>query len=785
MTMLMQCRTSLSRVVSSTGRRGASSSYPPPRRSFFGGSPSSHHVPSISSTALPPSSSSSSSSIILAARRRLPPMPQRRNVWTSGREGGQLLRSESLYPNDPLTPIEIARASSVVRDYYRTMNDGTAATASDDDSIRRFVAVSLREPPPSSFPSPSSPDDHAGSNESRGLRLLRRRRRLAEVVILNTASGLASELLVDLDVDRVIDDRALPSGTQPMLTPDDCALAEDICKSSPAVVDALGERYGITDVSRVAADPWSLHLSADDSSLVRDRVNDRPRRLVQTFLYARVGGKDMEDNQYAHPIDIVPVIDLISGAVVRIDGMDRPPPAIPARSVNYHRNLLGTNDYLQTSWRADRLRELSVIQPDGPSFDVADNNLVSWQGWTFRVGFNYREGLVLHDVKHLGRSVLNRASLVEMAVPYGDPRPPFTRKCAFDVGDYGLGYCANSLELGCDCLGHIHYFDVCLSDSSGMPYTKKKAICMHEEDRGLLWKHVEYRDGHSESRRSRELVISSIATVVNYEYLFYWRFKLDGTIEFEIGLTGELSTNLVSHDEDPNKPSHGVLVAPGVNAQVHQHMFCARLDVAVDGPMNTVTEVDVLPEASPHGNAFRSRETVLKTERGAIRTCDASKARSWKISNAEGKTNPITGKPTSYKLLPFTKGPSMPTLLTADGSSVSNKGQFGCANLWVTPFDENERYPAGEHTPQNMVPDGLPRWIEGDRNVEAENIVVWHAFGVTHVPRVEDFPVMPVEHTGFSLKPDGFFSGNPSIDIEPEVNKRSKLNKGEGGGCCP
>jgi primary-amine oxidase len=496
------------------------------------------------------------------------------------------------------------------------------------------------------------------------------------------------------------------------------------------VVRALNERYGIIDMDRIAADPWSVHLSdgnADDLSLVNDDVNGRPRRLVQTFLYARMAGDGMEDNQYAHPIDIVPVIDLISGDVVRIDNIDNvPPPVIPETSVNYHRGLLGTNGYLQTSWRADRLRDLNVVQPDGPSFDVTDNNLVSWQGWTFRVGFNYREGLVLHDVKYHGRSIMNRASLVEMAVPYGDPHPPYTRKCAFDVGDYGLGYCANSLELGCDCLGHIHYFDVCMSDSSGAPYLKRKAICMHEEDRGLLWKHVEYRDGHSESRRSRELVLSSIATVVNYEYLFYWRFKLDGTIEYEIGLTGELSTNLVSRDEDPNMPSHGVLVAPGVNAQVHQHMFCARMDMAVDGPMNTVTEVDVLPEASIHGNAFGPHETVLRTEKGAVRTCDPSRARSWKISNATGMTNPITGKPTSYKLLPFTKGPSMPTLLTADDSSVSRKGRFGCANLWVTPFDENERYPAGEHTPQNMVPDGLPRWIEGDRNVEAENIVVWH-----------------------------------------------------------
>ena len=621
-------------------------------------------------------------------------------VWTTGCRNETARRSSSLSPLDPLTPDEISRSASAVRE--RVGRDDV-----------RFVAISLKEPPHPAFAN----GDGAETTTQR----------LVEVVILDHMSGLASELVVHGD--DVVRVRELPPGTQPMFSPDDCFLAERICKSSVEVRNALRERYGLVDMDRIAADPWSVHLASEDDvmSLVTDPNTGMPRRLVQTFLYARMAGEGMEDNQYAHPIDIVPVIDLNTRTVVQIDGMDRlPPPNIPRASVNYHRDLIKSNSYLFTEWRRDRLRELNVVQPDGPSFEVSDNNLVKWQGWTLRVGFNYREGLVLHDVRYDDRSILNRASLVEMAVPYADPNHPYTRKCAFDVGDYGLGYCANSLELGCDCLGHIHYFDVCMANAAGEPVMKKKAICMHEEDGGLLWKHVEYRNGHNESRRSRVLVISSIATVVNYEYLFYWRLRLDGTIEFEIGLSGELSTNLPSRDEDPTSPGHGVVVAPGVNAQIHQHMFCARLDVAVDGTRNTVSEIDVVAEDSPLGNVFRCSETVLKSEKGAVRTCDSTKARCWKIANAEGKVNPISGKPTAYKLLPFTKGPAMPTLLTGNKCTVSKKGQFATANLWVTPFDEGERYPAGEYTPQQVVPDGLPRWIEGDRNVEKENIVLWH-----------------------------------------------------------
>ena len=65
------------------------------------------------------------------------------------------------------------------------------------------------------------------------------------------------------------------------------------------------------------------------------------------------------------------------------------------------------------------------------------------------------------------RPVMHRMSLVEVIVPYGDPRRPFEKKCAYDMVDYGLGNCANSLELGCDCLGHIRYFDGMLCDSKG------------------------------------------------------------------------------------------------------------------------------------------------------------------------------------------------------------------------------------------------------------------------------------------------------------------------------
>lgn len=677
------------------------------------------------------------------------------------------------HPLDPLTAAEIQAASAVIRS-----NVNIAATEDLQHEQLRFVAITLQEPPKETYLAYCEKNGQASPLP-----------RQAHAITLSPVTGLATEHVVQLEATTgaatLISSTTLAAGLQPMLTPDDCDLAESIVQNSEWVKAVLLERYNITDMTLVACDPWSIHLaSADDVKLTHNAADEnKPARVVQTFLYLRCYGDDLQDNEYAHPIDILPIVDLNTRQVFRIDGLNVPPPAIPSLSVNYHRELLHTNSYLQTVWREDTVKALNVLQPDGPSFTV-DGNAVAWQNWTLRIGFNYREGLVLHDVKFQGRPILHRASLVEMAVPYADPHAPYQRKCAFDVGDYGLGYCADSLELGCDCLGHIHYFDAVLVDVAGTPVIKKKVVCMHEEDAGVLWKHVEYRNAHNESRRSRELVISFVATVVNYEYLFYWRLKQDGTIDYEIKLSGELSTNLLSAQEG-EVPLYGTLVAPNVNAQIHQHMFCARLDMAVDGHANSVSEVDVVcadldPVKNPYGNVFSVVETALESEKKAIRTADMTKARTWKISNASGKVNGVNKKPTAYKLVPFTKGPPQPVLLVDPSCAVATKGAFAKYNLWVTPYSDDEKWPAGDYTPQGASNAGLPSWTAADRPLIDQDLVVWHAFGVCHVPRVEDFPVMNCEITGFTLKPDCFFDGNPAIDLSPDVNSASKLAKG----CC-
>ena len=295
--------------------------------------------------------------------------------------------------------------------------------------------------------------------------------------------------------------------------------------------------------------------------------------------------------------------------------------------------------------------------------------------------------------------------------------------------------------------------------------TLPKAICLHEEDFGLLWKHVDALTGKTEVRRSRRLVVSTIASIDNYEYAFYWHLYQDGTIEFEVKLTGIVLTSALLPDETPRS---GTVVSPGVNAMVHQHFFCMRLDLDVDGDTNSVYEVhtESIPAGpgNPYGNAFEQVETLLGRESEAQQAVDPLAGRYWKVVNPS-VTNGL-GQAVAYKLVP---GANVRPFALAD-SSVMRRAAFIAKHLWVTPYAPAERYPAGDYPFQHAGGAGLPEWTAADRELADTDVVLWYVFGSHHVPRPEDWPVMPVERYGFALKPLGFFDRSPALDVPRPVS---------------
>jgi primary-amine oxidase len=360
------------------------------------------------------------------------------------------------------------------------------------------------------------------------------------------------------------------------------------------------------------------------------------------------------------------------------------------------------------------------------------------------------------------RPVAHRLSFAEMVVPYRDGSPDHYRRTAFDVGEWGLGFMTTSLELGCDCLGEITYLDAVLHDSAGEPVRIPNAICLHEEDGGVLWKHVDERTG-AEVRRSRRLVVSFHVTVANYEYLVYWRFYQDGGIECEVRATGIMVT---SHIGAPgSRPVHGTVVDHGLYAPYHQHFIVARLDLDIDGAPNTVYATDSRPALpggdDPHGLGLTVESTRLRTEEDGKQDYDWATQRAWKIVNENARNG--LGQPTGYKLAPAAAFPA----LIDPASPVFQRAQVTGHTLWVTPYEQDERWPCGDFPVQSVTDTGLPAWTSANRSIEDTDVVLWYVFGIHHIPRPEDWPVMPSDAVSFWLKPFGFFDRNPALDVPP------------------
>ncbi len=358
-----------------------------------------------------------------------------------------------------------------------------------------------------------------------------------------------------------------------------------------------------------------------------------------------------------------------------------------------------------------------------------------------------------------------------MVVPYADPTANHFWKSAFDAGEYGLGRLANCLELGCDCLGHIHYFDVPSADDFGQPMVMKNAICMHEEDYGILWKHYEFRNGIFEVRRSRRLVISFFATVGNYDYGFYWYLYQDGTIQLEAKLTGIIQTAAVAPGETY---PWGGMVDDNLGGPTHQHFFNARLHMDVDGGGNTVTEHEFVPrpwgDDNPYGNVFDTKTKVLKRELDSPAIANGETGRYWKVQNPNVKNS--VGKAPGYKMVVM---PS-PLMLAQEGSTVAQRGGFAKKHIWVTAFDPAEKYASGDYPNVHAGGDGCQICRPEPQYRECRPGSL--AFLRPHpCLQAGGLPDHAGRICGFTLKPNGFFDANIAMDLPADKNGHSKDNR--------
>ncbi|MBD2139403.1 primary-amine oxidase [Anabaena sp. FACHB-1237] len=533
---------------------------------------------------------------------------------------------------------------------------------------------------------------------------------------------------------------------QPAILPPDYQIVQQIVKSDHRWQNAMKKR-GIRDFHQVKISCWAAGI------LTLEEENNG-KRICRALSYYQGEYSHQFSNYFAHPVEgVVLTVDLNNNKVENFVDNVIDNEIITVASENW--------DYEQSSFQ----KITTLKKPKLKKTFTIRGNEITWKNWQFRYLMHPREGLVLYLVKYQDgqkyRPILYRGSLSEIVVPYGDPDPNWSFRNALDVGEYNIGLLANKLELGGEIPENGVLLDAIFANGEGETYTKSQVIGVYERDNGILWKHFSDQRQKNSVYPNRELVISMITTVDNYDYALNWIFHEDGTIEIENQLTGidlPQGTNLEMQTENN---SYGRLIAKNIFGVNHQHFFNYRLDLDIDGQNNKIMEMNVnslpISEKNPLGNAITVADTLLTTEKIAVRDVDIKHSREWMIASADKKN--YLGVSPAYMLMPG----GNTIMYAVPGAKIREKAQFATHHFWATKYKNGEMYAAGNYPNQGKKGQGLPQYISDNESLENEDVVIWYTMGITHVPRPEDWPVMPRHQLSFKLFPRGFFQGNPTI----------------------
>ncbi len=570
--------------------------------------------------------------------------------------------------------------------------------------------------------------------------------RRAKVHLVEDATGY--EAVIDVRNRRVLEFRKA-TGRQYMLSLAEGGKAKKSALAHPDMIAGLKAR-GITDLEMVTCFPTATGFF--------DTAEEQGRRLARVTCSDRVG----TISGLGTPVkNLVAIVDLKTSDVVRVIDLGAPPDATPVGE--HHLEAIGKT--------RPPLPPLVVSQPAGAGY-VLDGHEVSWEGWRFHFRVDQRRGLVLSRIRHdtgtEERSVLYQASLSELFVPYQDPDEPWNHQAYFDLGTYPsvFGGVASAMAPGEDCPSHATYFDAYVVTPNGSPTQTPRVACLFERPGAEpAWRHS--RGLVVESRARRDLVLRMIMGAGNYDYLFDWVFKQDGSIRVNLAATGIDQMKAVAHrsaaEDDDQSPDdrYGRFVAPYTVAVNHSHFFNFRLDFDIDGIDNSLAVDRLVTERlvdNPRRSVWRIDTEIAQREADAMRTSTLSEPELWRVVNASRLG--ATGYPSAYLL----EGHGARTLLMPD-DYLQERAGFTDHTLWVTPMNPAELFAAGDYTTGSEAGAGLPVWTSANRSVADTDIVLWYTIGFHHVARQEDWPILPLELHGFNLKPAGFFERNPSIDL--------------------
>ncbi|MFC3712979.1 hypothetical protein ACFOMD_10375 [Sphingoaurantiacus capsulatus] len=441
------------------------------------------------------------------------------------------------------------------------------------------------------------------------------------------------------------------------------------------------------------------------------------------------------------------VLDLSDDAVI----------PVPATRADYDERALGKLRDFPTP--------ISMSQPNGPSYTV-DGHQVRWGNWSFHLKSDQRVGTMISRLQwHDGgktRDVMYEGYLSEIFVPYMDPATDWYTRTLLDAGEYSMGGLSGALTRGIDCPEGATYFNGLVTGDNGRPSEKADVICLFERTTGdMSWRHAEI------GRPKRELVARMIADLGNYDYVFDWVFESDGQFRVNTGATGIVAVKMAKAKDAKSaagqaEDAYGRFVDDNVIAINHDHYFSFRLDLDVDGPTNNFVRdalvTQRLPEGHPRKSIWTAEEQVAAREADGKQVMHHGPAL-WRVTS--GSTQNRMGYPASYQLM---LGHTSGTLFSKDDIPRQRAG-FIDNDLWVTPYNPDERYAAGEYAVLSAPGEGLPKWTAANRGIAGTDIVIWPTVGMHHKVRSEDWPVMPVLWHSITIRPFDFYDRNPAIDI--------------------
>lgn len=494
-------------------------------------------------------------------------------------------------------------------------------------------------------------------------------------------------------------------------------------------------------------------------------AEEEGRRLVKAVCYSSSGS----NNYWGRPIEgLIAVVDLNARELVRLIDTGLVP--VPTAPVDFDEDSVGS------------LREapnpISIAQSEGPSFKVA-GHMVDWQKWQFHFRMDPRLGPVVSLVRYNDngnlRSILYQGSLSEMFIPYMDPDVGWYFRTYMDAGEEGVGRMAVVLQPDLDCPANAVFFDAVFADDQGKAYTQANAACLFERYAGdIAWRHYDSVNGQNEVRRRTDLVLRSISAIGNYDYIFDWIIRQDGTIKIALGATGiplakAVRGRTLAEDESGLDTAYGHQVAEHTVAINHDHFISYRLDLDVDGQQNSFIYEPLTPERldgqSPRKSIWVLDSRTAATEEDAKLQINIQRPALWRVINPN-VIGPM-GYPVSYQLEPQANAVS---LLSPDDFPQQRAG-FTDFHLWVTPYNPQERYAAGTYPNQSKGGDGLPAWTSANRSIQNTDLVLWYTLGFHHVVRAEDWPVLPTTWSEFEIRPFDFFQRNPALDIPASEDK--------------